>query len=203
MKKALSLFMAVLMIFGCFAVGASAIEQNPTNWFGEPGSGLPATYDQVICLFDTNGGTLKNTVIVYDSASNQKISVDKVSGKWAMIPSAPGTTSMTPGTEITLPAVTAPAGYQFDGWFNTADRQTYGANSSYTIPVAIGGNPTAGTVIEFRAAYSPTTIETDNMTKILGVLAKVFGAIIGVLLYTGDTAAGVDLVTRMLEGVLS
>ena len=200
MKKALSLFLAVLMICGCMAIGASAeVIQDPTNWFGEAGSGKPATYEQVICTFDTNAGTIQGSVRTwspdegYGSASN-------FSGIWAMVPTTPDTTSMTPGDRITLPTVTPPANQQFGGWYCYEDGQTYAG--TWTIPATINGHSTAGSVIRFRASYTPATIEEPTMTKVLGVLAKVFGALIGILLYKGDTAAGVELVERMLSGVI-
>ena len=194
------------MICGCFAVGASAastyVNQNAEGWFGEPGSGCAATNDQVIISFDTNGGVLKNAVYVYDQVQGKPVLTSEVTGIWCMVPYNPGSTEQTPGTSITLPALTPPAGQQFDGWYCYGDTQTYGANTAWTIPATLNGNVTAGHVIYFRAAFSPATVEEDSVGKILGVLAKVFGAIIGILLYKGDTEAGVALVEKMLAGIV-
>ncbi len=205
MKKALSLFLATLLIFGCFAVGASAattiINQVADDWFGD-GEGYAATRDQVIISFDTNGGVFKNDVTVFDKQTGLKTSTGEVAGVWCMVPSIAGSTEMRPGTEVSLPYVTPPADRQFDGWFCYEDGQTYGAGSRWTIPTVIGGNATAGTVLHFRAAYSPAAVEENSLAKIMGILAKVFGAIIGLLLYKGDTEAGIALVNQMLAGII-
>ena len=204
MKKALSVFLAVLMICGCFAVGASAattiLNQVADDWFGDSAH-YAATRDQVIISFDTNGGVFKNDVSVYDRQTGLRTSTGEVSGVWCMVPATAGSTEMRPGTEVSLPYVTPPADRQFDGWFCYEDGQTYGAGSRWTIPTVIGQQPTAGKVIHFRAAYSPAEVEEDTMAKIMGILAKVFGAIIGLLLYKGDTEAGIALVSQMLQGI--
>ena len=196
MKKALSLFMAVLMMFAAMAVGASAESSvNPSPWHGPEGSGKPATPEQAVLSFDLNGGTMKNAVAVYDLNTGTFTSQTGVTGTWYMVPA--NANVMKAGMQVTLPVVTAPKGYQFDGWYCYNDGQPYAANMSYTIP-ATG----AGSVIQFRAAYSPAEIEEDSMTKVLSILTKVFGAIIGILLYAGDTEKGIALVEKMLSGIL-
>ena len=40
------------------------------------------------------------------------------------------------------------------------------------------------------------------MATILGILIKVFGAIIGIVMYQGDTEAGVALMEKVLGGIL-
>lgn len=203
MKKALSLFLAVLMIFSCLAVGASAVVQDPTGWFGEAGSGKPATYDQTILTFNTNGGKLRNAVIVYDVETGNKTRVENFSGVWAMIPAAEGTASQTPGTKVELPfCEPGDATLAFVGWELTSGDldnlgNVYAGQTAYTIPAG-----TEGKVIQFTARFTTAVVEEDTLTKVLGVLTKVFGAIIGVLLYKGNTEAGVALVEKMLAGIL-
>lgn len=197
MKKALSLFLAVLTIFGCLGIGAAADSYAPTPWHGEEGSGKPATYEQTVLTFDANGGTFKNSMLVYDTNTGSFTwsEAGKLTGTWAMVPQEP--TAQIPGYYVTLPVVDAPKGYQFAGWFCYLDGNTYGANSNFKIPEG-----TAGTVIEFRAAHIPTEPEEDTMATVMGVLIKVFGAIIGILMYRGDTEAGVALMEKILGGIL-
>lgn len=197
MKKALSLFLAILTIFGCLGIGAAADSYVTSPWHGDEGSGKPASYEQVVLTFDANGGTFKNALPVYNSNTGvfDLSEAGKLTGTWAMVPQSAG--AQVPGYIVTLPVVDSPKGYQFAGWFCYLDGNTYGANSSFKIPAG-----TAGTIIEFRAAHIPTEPEEDTMAKVMSVLIKVFGAIIGILMYRGDTEAGVELMEKILGGIL-
>lgn len=192
MKKALSLFLAVLMIFAAMSVSASAASVLPEDqYFAEEGAA--ATYEQAILSFDLNGGVMKNSVYVYNIETGKWSLEQNVSGTYVMVPQ--GNFAMTKNTTVVLPTVTAPAGYQFDGWYCYETGSTYAANAPYEIT-------TVGQFTHFRAAYSPAEVEEDTMAKVFDILIKVFGAIIGIVMFAGDTSAGVELMQKVLGGIM-
>lgn len=195
MKKALSVFLAVLMIFAALSVGASAEGPSSTNPSPYHGDGKPCSIDQVALSFDPNGGKFKNPVAVYSMTDNVFTIESDYSSKWIMLPAQNGDDTMRPGRYVNLPTVTAPDGYQFDGWYCYKDHATYGVRE-YKIP-----DDAAGTTIEFAAAYSPAVVEEPTMTKVMGILMKVFGAIVGLLFFAGDSSAGMDMMEKILGGI--
>ncbi|MGN0468702.1 MAG: hypothetical protein ACI4GY_08275 [Acutalibacteraceae bacterium] len=197
MKKALSVFMAVLMLFAALSVGTSASSSDPSPWHGELGSGKPATMEQAVLKFELNGGKLKTGAYVYDTTTGEFSYQDGITGTYVMVPRDEEHATMKAGTTVVLPVVTAPAGWEFTGWYCYTDQQSYAANCAYKLPADCGGQ-----VIEFGAAYTPAEVEEDTFTKVLGILIKVFGAIIGLIMYAGDTEAGVALMEKILGGVL-
>ncbi|MBQ8029734.1 MAG: hypothetical protein IJ262_10080 [Clostridia bacterium] len=207
MKKALSVFLAVLMMFSCLAVGASASSSaNPSPWHGDAGSGKPATYEQCVVTFDAAGGTFKQALYVYDLATGawDVAEAGSLKGVWAMVPQ--DSASQKPTQTIKTPTVTAPEGWQFDGWYcagymslKATELQgvTVGANTNLTLPTGC-----AGEVLQFTAAYSPAEPEEDTMATVMGILIKIFGTIIGILMYRGDADAGIAMMEKVLGGVL-
>lgn len=204
MKKVLAVLLSVMMLFGALSFSSSAVS---TNQYFEGEAPLVNRDTQVIITFDLAGGTMKNGVWVYNSAKADP-GFEWIEGfdepTYVMLPQDSG--SMKPGTPITLPVVTPPAGYQFDGWYcygmagDYTQGSTYAANSAYYIPLG-----TAGEIIEFRAAYSPATIEPDTMETVMNILIKVFGTIVG-LLFLGDEAnpaeAGMQMMSNLLGSLL-
>ena len=194
MKKVLSLFLAVLMLFGAISVSASAADI-VSPWHGEGG---PATSEQAVLKFKLEGGTLKMGAYVYDLKSGKFVYTEPedIGDEYVMVPL--DGSSLKPGYFATLPQVTAPAGYQFDGWYCYEDNKAYAATyGGYKIP-----DDGAGRVIEFHAAYSPTQPEEDTLTKIVGILIQIFGTIIGLIAFNGDTAAGQAMLDELLGGLL-
>lgn len=201
MKKVLSVFLATLMLFACLSVGASAEEVTPgvgieTQWHGD---GKPANYDQVVVEFDLMGGTLKYPALVYDKTTGQFVPQENVKDLYTMVPQSPEV--MKEGYDIILPAVTAPKNQQFDGWFCAVGpasviRNTYGANAAFTLPAG-----SANTIMHFVAQYSPTAVEEDTMAKVMSILFKVFGTILGILLYGGDSEAGVAVMEKIFGNI--
>ncbi len=199
MKKVLAVLLSVMMLFGALSFSSSAV--SVSQHFD---SHLVDRNTQVIITFDLAGGTMKNGVWVYNTSKQPKPDFEWVEGfddpTYVMLPMDKD--SMKPGTPITLPVVTPPAGYQFDGWYcygiagDYTQGSTYAANSAYYIPLG-----TAGEVIEFRAAYSPATIEPDTMETVMNILIKVFGTIIG-LLFLGDEANPAEAGMQMMEQLL-
>lgn len=204
MKKVLAVLLSVMMLFGALSFNSSAVS---ASQYFEGESPLVNPTKQVIVTFDLAGGTMKNGVWVYNPAKTPKPDFEWVTGfegTYIMLPQDSG--SMIPGTPITLPVVTAPAGYEFLGWYcygiggDYTQGNSYAANSAYYIPQG-----TAGKIIEFRATYGPATIEPDTMETVMNILVKVFGTIVG-LLFLGDEAnpaeAGMQMMTQLLGSLL-
>jgi len=213
MKKVLSVFLAMLMLFGALSVSSFATDGSTADpvtppsynaWFGPEGSGAPASYKQTVIAFNTNGGTLKNGQLfyVYDNATGKMVLTDgkDISGMYYMVPESSDV--MIAGQSLVqLPAVEAPTGYTFLGWRcdacpeDSLVGQTFGA-ASFQIP-----RSAAGHVIQFSAWYGTATVEQDTMKKVMDILFKVFGTIIGLLAYGGDTAAGIALMEKIFGGL--
>lgn len=196
MKKILSVILAVMMIFGAVSVSVSAASEATTNQIFGGSNPLADKNTQTVLSFDFNGGKNRTSITYYDTQVGFVVAEPgKYTGVYYMIPQSKDT--QFPGHFISLPQVTAPSGYVFDGWYCYKDGQTYAAVGNYIIP-----EYSQGSIIEFRAAFSPAEIEADTMDTIMGILSKVFGAIIGILMYGGDTAAGVAMMDKILGGVL-
>lgn len=205
MKKALSVFLAVLMMFSVLGVGSFAVEdttgsssQFTSPWHGPEGSGKPAGYDQVVIRFNLNDGTLKNAQYVWnlETGKPEYTEANKIVGTWVMVPQYKGDMVADGEHYVTLPTITPPSNtLAFDGWYCQYDRSLYGAGA-YRIPAGAGGQ-----VIEFTAQWSPTQPEEDPLPKVLGILFKVFGTIIGILFYAGDTEAGIALMEKVFGGL--
>lgn len=203
MKKILAVLLSVMMLFGALSISSSAV--SVSQYFEGPAP-LVNPDEQVIITFDLAGGTMKNGVWVYDTNIQPADFVwkENVKGTYVMLPM--DSESMQCGMPVTLPVVTPPTGYQFDSWFcygvagDYTRGNSYAANSAYYIPEGI-----AGKVIEFRAAYSPATIEPDTMETVMNILIKVFGTIVG-LLFLGDEAnpaeAGMQMMQQLLGSIL-
>ncbi len=99
-----------------------------------------------------------------------------------------------------MPLIIPPSGQTFNGWFcsNGPDAgKTIAANAWYEIPDAA-----AGMVIEFTANVSPAEPEEDTMTTIMNILIKIFGTIIGIVVFTGNVEQGIALMEEMLGSIL-
>lgn len=193
MKKTLSVLLAVLMIFSALSVGASAANY-PNDYFGDSQSGRPANYDQAVLRFDLNGGTMKQGAYVWNGT--EFVYETGITGEYVMLPTRWGV-DMKAGNFVSLPTVVPPANQQFDGWFCYRDHQAYGSFGNYMIP----NDLREGEIIEFRASFSPTVVEEDTMVKVMGILSKVFGTIIGMLFYGGDAEVGIKFVEDLLGGL--
>ncbi|MGN1443093.1 MAG: hypothetical protein ACI4XE_04510 [Acutalibacteraceae bacterium] len=204
MKKALSVFLAVLMMFSVLSVGSIAVDDTTSSsmytspWHGPEGSGKPANYNQVVINFKLNGGTLKSAQIVYDLETGERTYTDPkdIVGSWVMVP-ADSRDMIADGEHfISLPTITAPSDKSFCGWYCSYDGSLYGSGGPYRIPAGTGG-----TIIEFTAQWEPADYEEDPMQKVMGILFKVFGTIIGLLFYSGDTEMGIALMEKVFGGL--
>ena len=210
MKKVLSVFLAVLMLFAALSVSSFA-EEGTTNtpvkppmayhdWWGEGG---PCSKEQAVLAFNLNGGSLKSETQIYNEETGKfewKAGKD-VTGVYYMVPQDPNT--MKGGMGVVLPEVIAPSGWQFNGWYCEACPceaaqvgQTYAAAALFTLPANCGG-----ILIQFRASYSPATIEEPTINKVVGILMKVFGTIIGLIAYGGDTKQGIAFMEKVFGGL--
>lgn len=210
MKKALSLFLAVLMLFSCFALSASAAGEDPHDfYFGTNG---PANADQCVVVFNPLGGTFRDAVTHYDyTLDSPKVSYGaaEYSGTLVVVPS--NSLTMTGGSVISLPMVVpADTTLTFQGWeiigYSRPDvslpegfrsGNVYSGGTQFILPSNCGGE-----ILTFNARYTLGVAEEDTMATILNILIKVFGAIIGIMMYQGDTEAGVALMEKVLGGIL-
>lgn len=198
MKKILSVILAVMMLFGALSVGASAAVTTVNRNDLYAADVLNA--DQVVAVFNIQGGTLRDPQWVYGTdgwAYEQGIS-----GTYVMLPYQSDAAHKV-GSTILLPIVSAPTGMQFLYWEyfdGQGIRHTPAAGGTVTITQEMFQYPENG-VITFTAVYTSAEPEEDTLGTILGILTKVFGAIIGIIFYTGDTEAGVALMEKILGGL--
>ena len=188
MKKVLSLFLAVIMLFGALSIGASAVTAE------DYAKGDLVNANQAVLVFKFNGGKSYGTHHIYNVTTND-FDYAQVEGNYIMLPYDDD--DLIVGTNITLPDVIPSKGDKFIGWYCEEDGKTYAvASNGYQIPAYAGKK-----VITFTAWYKPAEPESDTLGTILGILTKVFGAIIGIVLYGGDTEAGVALMNKVLGGL--
>ena len=155
------------------------------------------TYFQPQQVFDT---TISDFVA---KTPEQMKSIDP----YVMFPTQKG--FQEPGATIQLPFVTAPKGWTFTGWYCVEDATPYAAGYGFMIPdhyknqKDASGNalPTAGGIYTFKAMYNPAEAEEDTFAKVFEILAKIFGTIIGLIAYEGDTAAGIAFVRKIFDGI--
>ena len=58
-------------------------------------------------------------------------------------------------------------------------------------------------MISLRATYIAAEPEEDTFAKVFDILAKIFGTIIGLIAYSGDTEAGIAFVRKVFGGIAS
>ena len=203
MKKVLSVFMAILMLCGALSIGSSASSAT-NNWFSTDGS-TPANYQQTVFYFDLGIGTLPNAS-VYDLATGEFVSATNITGSYYMVPRKE--TEQKAGTFITLPDLDAPDGQKFIGLYcygtesgkSAAElnltSNTYAPSTGFQIPSGLQGE-----VLCFRASFAPTKQEEPTLNKVMGILIKVFGAILGSLLYQGNTEEGIAAMKKIFSGL--
>ena len=192
MKKVLAVLLSVMMLFGALSVGTSGA------FDGDKYTDEVLT-KQVILSFNLNGGSIKGGVQVYeglDAEGNPVFSYNNryTDSMYYMIPS--NEDSQIPGDIVTLPNVSAPADYAFNGWYCYSTNETYAANRSFRIPTYVKGG-----VIEFVADFSRVTPEEDTMGGVMDILVKVFGTVVGLLFLQGE-ADPVDAGMKMMENLL-
>lgn len=220
MKKVLALFLAVLMLCGCFGVSASAADEETlgryVDYFGE---GKVADPDkECIVIYYSGIGSFAEGTTHY-SYNQGPIPVGK--NYKGVLVDAPiyGSAPMTAHQGYHLKDLPAVEGYVFKGWrfcgyeFNGGP-VSYETNDNRYLRLVDGGTtvypgdswvllPTncGGKALRFEAVFMLGETE-DTMGTILNILIKVFGAIIGIVMYQGDTEAGAALMEKVLGGIL-
>ena len=195
MKKILSVMLAIMMLFGALTVSASAASTV---------NGVEVSSDQVVILFDFNGGSATNPELLWDyDPVNGFYTPTSVSGKYYMLPRS--SDEMVAGRDrVYFPAVTGPSDTMVcSGWMLESSFEDVGAiygaggGSFWKIPAEAGGQ-----IVLFRAVYTSTEGEGDTLKTILGVLTKVFGTILGLLFFDGSSAQGIQTVDKLLGSLL-
>ena len=220
MKKVLALFLAVLMLCGCFGVSASAADEETlgmyVDYFGN-GKVADPSKECIVIYYSGIGSFAEGTT--HYSYKQGPIPVGK--NYKGVLVDAPfmGTNTFVPEAAYQLKELPTLEGYEFRGWrfcgyeYNGGVVE-YETNNNMYLRLVDGGTtvypsgswillPTncAGKALRFEAEWR-LTAEEDTMTMILGIMMKVFGAIVGILMYQGDTEAGVALMEKVLGGIL-
>ena len=197
MKKILSVMLAIMMLFTALSVSASAA--TPSDyWNTQVADGIVVSEStHTILVFDFNGGTSTLTLNVFDSTQNGFVATDGVGDKYIMLPGCTSDTYLTAGSYVTAPHVDAPENMKFNGWYCWSNNEYYIGGERIEIQ-----EDWIGKVVEFQANIIPAKAEGDTLKTILGVLTKVFGTIIGILFLDGNSASGVELVNKLLAGIM-
>lgn len=188
MKKVLSVVLAVIMLFSVMSIGASAATTTDLT-------GVNGNIGDVVLVLRFGEGKSTDYLNVYNPDTHRiGLSADHT-GEVIVV-----SEELLCGYGYALPSVsTPPEEKNFDGWLCNNDGKLYapGINGTFVIPDV----PTTNNVIVLTAQYSTPAEAGDTMETVLNVLVKVFGAIIGILLYGGDTGAGVAMMNKILGGL--
>lgn len=199
MKKILSVMLAIMMLFGAISVTASAASVIPDQMWGTQTDSetVISKNTHVILSFNFNGGKSYYPLYAYDATKPGFVSAESVSGTYIMLPGSV-TAPLIEGSVVELPLVVAPEGYLCKGWYCNVTKKVEPMGEPFTIP-----DGTAGQIIYFTADCStPAEKEADTMATVLDILMKVFGTIIGILFLDGSSSAGVELMNKLLGGLL-
>lgn len=196
MKKLLSVLLAVLMIFSVMSVSASA-----AHFTSDGEAQVKANANQFVAKFDCNGSTTKNEVEIYDSEAIAtgyfKTAIGE--GIFYLVPRN-DTQYLINGGRILLPSVNGTSTHDFRGWYCYNTKDTYAGNTEFTAQTSMFTDNNR--VLSFKADFEPKEIEQDTMSTIIDILCRIFGAILGILMFDGDTARGVEQMKQILGGVL-
>ena len=205
MKKVLSVFLAILMVFSVMAISASAEgETTPTTnspYFGGAHNANPAT--QCVFKFRLNTGKCKASQLVYDETLGDSVLTDPDDVPDVFIRVPQNAAEFTVGSSVTLPGVTAPKGYSFVGWkrvphmTNDPDVGPYtSVPGAYTVKAI-----DKGAVVEFSAIYEEAQVEQDTFAKVFSILTQIFGTLIGLIAYQGNVEKGQDFMKKILGSI--
>ncbi len=203
MKKVLSVFLAVLMLFSCMAIAASAEDATTTNseYFGNDGQ--PAKADQAIFVFRLGGGgKCKNGYTVYIDGERVYKDAKDLPDTFMLVPE--NAAAFKEGNVFSLPSVKANNGSDFIGWQRKPTTKNGDKDNRVYSPMA--GQYTVssydvGSIVEFTAVYEQGEFEQDTFAKVFEILTKVFGAIIGLVAYQGNIQKGQDFMKQIFASL--
>ena len=213
MKKILSVFLAVLMLFGALSISSSAASTAITA----PGlqqaiDKIEATYGKgsmynektnndgyVVVSYSIGVGEFMEDVYAYDVATDKIVLTTTPGDPYYQIPSNPDENYITYGG-YKLPYVRDTEEKQFIQWICSGNQQTYPAGKVITLSEdMISGTSNC---IYFTAEYLTVTPQSDVLETVINVLVKVFGSIIGFIFFGGDPDAGTKFMQDMIGGIL-
>ena len=197
MKKVLSVFLAVLMVFSVMAISASAVE---SPYFG-PGDG--ANDDQCVFMFRLSGGTCKSAQNVYDTTTGKSVYTNAEDVPQVFVVTPGDDREFLEGSSVTLPSVKPPKGQSFLGWQRVPAMAGDTDNRTYSsIPGGyIVKDVDIGRVVEFRAVYEAGEVEEDTFAKVFEILVKIFGTLIGLIAYQGNVEKGQDFMNKIFSSI--
>lgn len=200
MKKILSVMLAIMMLFGALSISASAVEAGDM-WGKTPGEITITKGTHAVLSFDYNGGKSYQKMVAYDTATG-RFTEAEVSGIYLMLPGAYTsqlfTTVDSTGTVVKMP-IAVKDGEMLLYWYCVETGEQLAADASWVIPEY---ERAAQGVFHFTAKYAPAEAEEDTMATVLSVLSKVFGTILGLLFFDGNSTQGVELINKLLGGLL-
>lgn len=204
MKKILSVLLAVLMIFSTMALSAAAAAPiTDPNQASDIRAKNTANSEKthVVIHYNLYDFKTKYAQYTYDVESGKFAYIPDVTGDFYQVPENSG--QLYVGYKLPLPEVTAPEGKQFNGWRCTTavNRPTFAAGEAVTITADLL-ELAPNNVIEFEVVWGSAVPEEDTMGTIMDILTKVFGAILGIIVFNGQTQKGVDLMKELLGGIL-
>ncbi len=202
MKKLLSVLLAVIMLFSTVAISASAAtplaDANLAMTKKDAVALANPDHQYVVIRFVLNGFTVMDPIKLYDTDTKTFTFMADVKNEFYMIPE--DGEELYVGASVELPVLLAPEGRQFTAWECRANGVGYGAGTTTITENML--SPNTGNLITFEVNSAPSAPAEDTMGSIMGILTKVFGAIIGLLFYNGNTEAGVQLMEKVLGGIL-
>ncbi len=205
MKKVLSVFLAILMVFSVMAISASAegetTQEQTSPFFGGAHNADPNR--QCVFKFRLNTGKCKSSQLVYDEVNGISVLTDGEDVPDVFIRVPQNADEFTVGSSVTLPGVTAPKGYSFVGWkrvphmSNDSDVGPYTSMpGAYTVKAI-----DKGAVVEFSALYEEAEVEQDTFAKVFSILTQIFGTLIGLIAYQGNVEKGQDFMKKIFSSI--
>ncbi len=213
MKKILSVFLAVLMLFSVLSVSSSAAQyvaatkQDALDYITDT-YGSASLYDKdnnddglILVCYSVGDGEYITEVDALDMATNRVIETLTPGARYFQVP--PSLTENYIGyTNYQLPIAKASdtETWQFNGWYCTGNKQSYvGGDVIELTPEMVS----EGNCIYFTADYVRVPASSDVLETIINVLIKVFGSIVGFLFFDGVPEAGQDFLSEMISGLLA
>lgn len=203
MKKVLSVFLAVLMLFSCMAISASAVDGAYSDYFGDGTGNQPATTDQAIFVFRLGGGgKCKKGYFVYIDGERVYKDAEDIPDTFMVVPE--NADAFKEGNVFSLPSVKANNGADFIGWQRKPTTKDGDKDNHVYSPMA--GQYTVssydvGSIVEFTAVYEQGEFEQDTFAKVFEILTKVFGAIIGLVAYQGNIEKGQNFMKQIFASL--